>query len=127
MPDDKNRHSYARYPIIRGSESFFNGDFSTNGTKCRQIMISSNEFASIHGTFQVYCVEGVSHGIVDGELSVPLPYSLLFDVDFNDFDAAKTKFTELIEETKKQGFRGFTLMDELNFQSNLNAARARNQ
>jgi hypothetical protein len=87
-------------------------------------MIASNEFVSSHGVFQVYCVEGVSKGIVEGDLSIPLPYSLLFDEDFPDFEAARTKFTQLIEQTQKEGFRGFTLMDELNFQSNLRAARS---
>jgi|SRR6185437_1439993 len=118
---NEKRRPFTHCKIIRGDQTLWKGDPSVSGTRCCQVVVKSDEFISMHGTFQVYCVEGTSKGIVDGKLSVPGPFSILFDQDFQGFQAATNKFRELIEGLERQGFRKYSMSDEIAFQSKLNS------
>jgi hypothetical protein len=118
---NEKRRPFAHYNIIRGNQTLWKGDPSVSGARCCQVVVKSDEFISVHGTFQVYCVEGTSKGIVDGKLSVPEPFSVLFDQDFQGLQAATNKFRELIEGLERQGFRKYSMSDEFAFQAKLNS------
>jgi hypothetical protein len=120
MEMQKGRKVYARYYIVRGHLAMWKGDPAKEGSKYRGFAIASNEFFSTGGTFQVYGLEATSAGIRDGELVISddAP-TVLFDKDFQGLDAAGKKFDELIKESEGQGFKGCTLMDEMEFQAKL--------
>ncbi len=115
-----NRKPYARYFIVRGHQALWLGDAAEDGSRFRQFVITSNEFNSTEGTFQVYGLEGVGRGIKDGRLAVSEQEpQVLFDEDFKGLSTAVKRFTLLIEEAVRNGFRQVTLLDELEFQSKL--------
>jgi len=114
-----NKKSYARYFIIRGNHALWNGDPAVSGARFRQVVITSNEWNSTEGTFQVYALEGTGRGIVDAKLSVLPQPTVLFDGDFQGLDAAGEKFEQITKEAQAQGFRSISLIDELEFQSKL--------
>jgi len=120
---EKKRKPYARYYIVRGHQAFWNGDPSVSGSQFRQLVITSDEFNSTQGTFQVYGLEGTGKGIQDGKLSVSEDGPrILLDEDFVGLAAAGKKFKEMAEDAQRRGFKAVTLMDELEFQ-----AKAREQ
>ena len=80
-------------------------------------MITSNEFNSTQGTFQVYGLEGASGGIKDGKFAPSdAEPTVLFDQDFNGLDSAAKQFEQLIADAQKQGFKPITMMDILEFE-----------
>jgi hypothetical protein len=116
----ENRKHYARYYIVRGHQALWKGDPAENGAQFRQVAITSNEWNSTQGTFQVYALEGTGKGIRDGKLAVSSEDpKVLFDGDFQGLDAAGEKFDQIIKEAQAQGFRLVTLIDELKFQAKL--------
>ncbi len=118
MPSE--RRPYARYYIIRGHQALWKGDPAENGAQFRQLAITSNEFTSTQGIFQVYGLEGTGTGIRDGKLTISdNDPKILVDADFNGLDAAVTKFTEIVREAEAQGFKQVTFMKELEFQAKL--------
>jgi hypothetical protein len=115
---DNKRKPYARYYIVRGHQAFWQGDPTVSGSQFRQIVITSNEFNSTQGIFQVFALEGTGKGIQDGKLSISEDGpQVLIDEDFHGLDAAGKKFKEIAEDTQKRGFKPVTLMDELEFQA----------
>jgi hypothetical protein len=116
----ENRKHYARYYVVRGHQALWKGDPAESGAQFRQIAITSNEWNSTQGTFQVYAVEGAGEGIRDGKLAVSgNDPNVLFDGDFQGLDVAAKKFDEIVKEALDLGFRLVTLMDELRFQAKL--------
>jgi len=116
----ENRKHYAKYYIVRGHQALWRGDPAENGAQFRQVAITSNEWNSTQGTFQVYALEGTGKGIRDGKLAVSDDDpNVFFDGDFQGLDAAGEKFDQIVNEAQKQGFRLVTLMDELEFQAKL--------
>ena len=113
------RKPYARYYIIRGHQALWKGDPAENGAQFRQLVITSNEFNSTQGVFQVYGLEGTGNGIRDRKLAISDDPKILLDADFNGLDAAVEKFTQIVKEAEAQGFRQVTFMDELKFQAKL--------
>jgi hypothetical protein len=108
---------YARYYIVRGEQTMWVGDAAEVGSSFRQFVITSNEFTSSLGIFQVYCLEGASGGIKDGKLAASdAEPTVLFDKDFNGLDAAAKQFEQLIEEAQKRGFKPITMMEILEFE-----------
>ena len=119
---EKHQH-YARYYIVRGHQALWKGDPSESGAQFRQVAITSNEWNSTQGIFQVYGLEGTGRGIVDGRLAVSdSAPAVLFDGDFQCLDAAGEKFQQIVREAQEQGFRPVTLMDEMQFQAKLRGA-----
>jgi hypothetical protein len=108
---------YARYFIVRGDQTMWAGDPADPGSLFRQFIITSNQFTSTLGTFQVYGLEGASGGIKDGKFAISGEEpTVLFDQDFDGLNSAATKFEELVTEAKHRGFRPWTLMDFLEFE-----------
>ena len=66
----KERKNYARYYIVRGHQALWRGDPAEHGAQFRQVVITSNEFNSTQGVFQVYGLEGTGTGIREGKLSI---------------------------------------------------------
>jgi hypothetical protein len=118
MPNE--RKPYARYYIIRGHQALWKGDPSEKGAQFRQLVITSNEFNSTQGIFQLYGLEGTGDGIRDGKLAISeSDPKILIDADFNGLDEAVKKFAQIVKETQAQGFKEVTMMDELEFSAKL--------
>lgn len=95
---------YARYYIVRGHGALWKGDPAEGGSKYRGFAITSNEFFSTAGTFQVYGLEDTSAGIKDGELVMSdEKTTVLFDNDFEGLDVAGQKFDELNKRIRESG------------------------
>ena len=82
-------------------------------------MITSDEWFLTTAVFQVYALEGVGKGIVDGKFSVEPTSKILFDRDVEGLDNAVKLFQDSITDAEKQGFKQLTIVDELKFQSHL--------
>ena len=118
MPNE--RKPYARYYIIRGHQALWKGDPSEKGAQFRQLVITSNEFNSTQGIFQLYGLEGTGDGIRNGKLAISeSDPKILIDADFNGLDEAVRKFTQIVKEAQAQGFKEVTMMDELEFNAKL--------
>jgi len=115
MQEKKDKSNFARYGFIRGMETLWMGKAEQKGSRCRQVCMTSPDWASPFGTFQVYSVQGVSQGVVDGTLHTSPP-ELLFDADFADYQAAEKKFSELAAQSQKEGFDPLTMQDWIDFQ-----------
>jgi hypothetical protein len=89
---------YARYYIVRKCQTMCRGDAKA-GSSFRQFVITSNDWISTLGKFQVLGLEGVS-----GNVTV----NVLIDEDFNGLDAAAREFKAQVGEAEKQGFRPAT-------------------
>ena len=116
----EERKVYARYLFNRGLQTLWKGDPAKEGAQFREVAISSDEFNSTQGTFQVYELEGTGLGVKDGKFagSDKKP-RVVFDKDIRGLDEAVKKFTELVKEAEGQGFQRITLIDILEFESKL--------
>ena len=114
------RRVYSRYIFNRGLQTLWKGDAAVVGSQFRSVVITSDEFNSTQGTFQVFALEGVGRGIKDGKFagSEAVP-TVLFDQDVQGLDAAGTKFNELVADAKRQGFTPITFMDIIEFKARL--------
>ena len=116
----RGRKPYARYFIVRGHQATWAGNPTQDGARFRQFVITSNEFNSTQGTFQVYGLEGIGKGVKDGKLATSDEEPrVLFDEDFQGLDAAAKKFQALVAEAQACGFKPITLMDLLEFEAKL--------
>lgn len=117
---EEARKSYARYFIVRGLQTMWRDDPSKPGSPFREFVITSNEFNSTLGIFQVYGLEGASGGIKNGKFAPSEnPPGVLFDKDFNGLDAAVIQFEQLVAEAEKRGFQKITMMDILEFEDKI--------
>ncbi len=108
---------YARYYIVRGHATMWRADAAEAGSPFRQFVITSNEFNSTLGTFQVLGLEGVSGGIKDGKFAQSdAEPTVLFDKDFNGLDEGANQFDQLVSEARKLGFKPITTWDILEFE-----------
>ena len=115
---------YARYFIVRGHQTMWRGDPADPGSLFREFVITSNEFNSTVGTFQVYGLEGASGGIKDGRFAASDGEpTVLFDKDCSGLDSAVKQFHQLIEDAQKHGFQPTTEMDILEFEDRLRRSR----
>ena len=117
MPEKK---IFSRYYIVRSNQALWIGNAVEDGTRFRQVCMTSDEWASPFGVFQVYCLQGVSHGLKDGTLQVGPP-ELIFDGDFQGQADADKKFEELVSQAENEGFRVPSTMEILEFQSKAQA------
>jgi hypothetical protein len=114
---------YARYFIVRGNHALWKGDPAESGAHFRQVVITSDEWNSTQGIFQVYALAGTGKGIVDAKLSVSPEPTVLFDGDFQGLDAAGEKFEQIVKEAQEQGFKSISLFDVMEFRSKLERAK----
>lgn len=114
-----DRKSPGRYCFIRGHQALWKGDPAVSGSQFRQVVITSNDWNSTEGTFQVYAVEGTGLGMAESTMAGAQEPSVLFDSDFEGLEPAGRKFTELVAEAKALGYSVLALFDELDFQTQL--------
>ena len=108
---------YARYYIVRGVQTMWRGDAAEPGSPFREFVITSNEFNSTVGTFQVLGLEGLSGGIKDGKFAQSeTELTILFEKDFNGLDEAAKQFDQLVSDSRKLGFQPSTMWDILEFE-----------
>ena len=98
------KQGYSRYLVVRGHGIFWQGDPSSGG-RFRELFITSDQWSSMAGIFQVYGIEGKSSGLDGGFVSVlEEGKKLIFEGDFAGFDAADAKYKELIADAIKDRF-----------------------
>jgi|ERR1043166_2588147 hypothetical protein len=107
---------FSRYYIVRENQALWTGNAAENGARFRQICMTSNEWMSSFGIFQVYCLQGTGQGLKDGILQVGPP-ELLFDGDFQGLPDADKKFQELVKQAEREGFRELSTMEILEFEA----------
>jgi hypothetical protein len=116
----KARKHYSRYYIVRGDQTLWKGDPAEKGSQFRQFLITSNEFNSTLGTFQVYGLEGTGNGIQNGKFATSDDEPrILFDQDFQGLEAAGKRFDDLVKQTEADGFGRMTFWDMLEFEAKL--------
>jgi len=113
MPEEKR---FAKHSFFRRIQALWIGNPAKNGARFREAGMTSDDWMSPFGAFQVYCVQADSHGLVDGGLRTGPP-ELLFDADFQDQVEADRKFEELVREAEAEGFRVPTMIDIIDFQA----------
>jgi hypothetical protein len=115
---------YARYYIVRGVQTMWRGDAAEVGSPFREFVITSNEFNSTLGTFQVFGLEGASGGIKDGKFGPSdAEPTVLFDKDFSGLDSAIKQFEQLVTEARKQGFQPIAMMEMIEFEDKLRSSK----
>jgi hypothetical protein len=109
---EKERKIYSRYVFNRGLQTLWKGDAAKTGSQFRSIAITSDEFNSTQGIFQLLALEGIGEGIQDGKFagSNDDP-KVLFDNDFRSLDEAGKKFDELVVAAESEGFKRITFFD----------------
>ena len=114
------KKAYARYYIVRGNQTMWANDAANPGSLFRQFVITSNEFNSTLGIFQVLGLDGASGGIMDGKFAPSdTEPTVLFDQDFNGLDSAAKQFDQLIVDAQQRGFKPITMMEILEFEDKL--------
>src|SRR5260370_7853192 len=97
---------YARYYIVRGLQTMWRGDAAEAGSPFREFVITSNEFNSTLGTFQVFALEGASGGIKDGKFAPSdAEPTVLFDKDFDGLDSALNQFNQSAPHPPQRRFQ----------------------
>jgi hypothetical protein len=115
---------YARYYIVRGLQTMWRGDAAEAGSSFREFVITSNEFNSTRGTFQVFGLEGASGGIKDGKFAPSdAEPTVLFDKDFDGLDSAVKQFNQLVTEAQQRGFTPITMMEMIEFEDKLRSSQ----
>jgi hypothetical protein len=115
---------YARYYIVRGLQTMWRGGAAEAGSPFREFVITSNEFNSTLGTFQVFGLEGASGGIKDGKFAPSdAEPTVLFDKDFDGLDSAVKQFDQLVTDAQQRGFKPITMMEMIEFEDKLRGSR----
>jgi hypothetical protein len=115
---------YARYYIVRGLQTMWRGDAADSGSLFREFVITSNEFNSTLGTFQVFGLEGASGSIKDGKFAPSdAEPAVLFDKDFDGLNSAVKQFNQLVTEAQQRGFEPVTMMEMIEFEDKLRRSR----
>ena len=74
---DTKKKIYSHYIYNRGLNTLWKGDAANPGTLFRSVSLTTNEFNSTLGTFQVYALVGIGIGIENGKFSGTKADSLL--------------------------------------------------
>lgn len=108
----KKRKIYSRYIFNRGLPTLWKGDAARAGSQFRSIAITSDEFNSTQGIFQVFALEGIGNGLENGKFAGSRDDpKVLFDKDSRGLDEAGKKFDELVVAAEREGFKKITFMD----------------
>jgi|GEM_PF-3612233 len=120
----KDRKVYSRYIFNRGLQTLWKGDAAAPGSLFRSVAITSDEFNSTQGIFQVLLLEGTGKGIKDGKFAgTDGDPKIVFDQDIKGLDEAGKKFAELVAESQKQSFKTITFMDIVDFEEKARASQ----
>lgn len=115
---------YARYFFVRGHLTMWRDDPAEPGSLFREFLITSNEFTSTLGRFQVYGLEAESAGIKDGRFAASDDEpTILYDNDFDGLKAASDEFHKLIADAERHGFHPMTELDLLEVEDRLRRSR----
>jgi hypothetical protein len=112
----KERKIYAKYYIVRGHKTLWRGKAEEKGSQFLEIVITSNEFNSTQGIFQVFALEGTGAGIVDGELKTEDRTNVLLDKDFNGLDEAVKQLQAIAIHAETHGFKPISLIEQLEYE-----------
>jgi hypothetical protein len=126
MTNDKatQRKIYSRYIYNRGLQTLWKGDAANPGALYRTIAITSDEFNSTLGVFQVLELEGTGKGIENGKFAgTEGDPKVLFDSDFNGMDAAAEQFKKLVKEAEAAGLKLMTFWDQIEYEEKLRAPK----
>jgi hypothetical protein len=114
------RKIYSRYIINRGLTTLWKGDPATPGALYRSIVLTSPDFNSTVGQFQVLALEGVGKGVENGKFAGPQGEArVLFDEDRNGLEGAAKAFDVLVKDAEKEGFSQMTFWDQIEFEAKL--------
>jgi hypothetical protein len=114
---EKERKIYSRYVFNRGLQTLWKGDAAKPGSQFRSIAITSDEFNSTQGIFQVLALEGIGRGIQDGKFAGSRDDpKVLFDKDFRGLDEAGQHFHEFVIAAEREGFRKISFVDIIDFE-----------
>ena len=107
----KERQIHVRYHIVRGHTTLWRGNADEKGSQFLEVVISSNEFTSTHGRFQVLALQGIGAGIVDGELKTEDDTNVLVDRDFDGLDAALKELQTITTHAASHGFEPVSALE----------------
>ena len=114
------RKIYSRYIINRGLTTLWKGDPATPGVLYRSIVLTSPDFNSTAGLFQVLALEGAGKGVENGRFAGPQGEArVLFDMDLDGLDEAAKQFDVLVKDAEKNGFAQMTFWDQIEFEAKL--------
>jgi hypothetical protein len=109
---------FARYGFIADIQALWRGDPSQAGAQFREIVMTSADWLSVSGTFQVYALSGTGNGIVNGKFFASEP-TLIFDEDVIGFEAARSRFEKAVTEALGDGFGPISFIEEMEFLAKL--------
>lgn len=113
---------FARYIYNRGLETLWKGDPANPGAIFRSVAIVTDQFNSTVGIFQVYALEGIGKGIENGQFAGTTgDPKLLDDKEFRAIDAAAKHFQSLVKSAQSDGFKVFTIWDQIEFEEKARA------
>lgn len=112
----KEGRIYARYYIVRGHTTLWRGNADEKGAQFLEVVITSNEFNSTQGIFQVLALQGTGAGIVDGELKTEKDLNVLLDRDFNGLDSALKEVQTITSHAELHGFKPVSLIEQLEYE-----------
>ncbi|HTT18992.1 MAG TPA: hypothetical protein VMG82_08600 [Candidatus Sulfotelmatobacter sp.] len=113
-----NKRIYSRYDIVRGQTTLWRGNVHEKGSHFLELVITSNEFNSTQGVFQVLAFQGIGAGIVDGELKTEDNTNVLVDRDFNGLDAALNEVQKITAHAQSHGFKPLSLIGQFQYEQN---------
>lgn len=113
-----DKASFSRYFINRGLTTLWKGDAAEPGASFRSIVLTSPDFNSTSGPFQVLALEGTGAGVKDGRFAgTQGTTKVLFDEDRDGAEKAAEQYKALIEAAEAEGFSVVTIWDEIEFEN----------
>ena len=120
----QERKPHSRYIFNRDLETLWRGDPAQAGSQYRSIAITSDQFNSTQGLFQIIALEGVGKGIESGKFAgTKNDPHVLCDEDFSGLDAAADKFAELVKQAQSSGFKSMSVVDMVQHEETLGASK----
>lgn len=124
----KERKIYSRYIYNRGLQTLWKGDAANPGSFYRTISITTDQFNSTVGVFQVIALEGAGKGIENGKFAgTEGDPKILFDKDFNGMDAAAEQFGKLVKDAEQAGYKIMTFWDQIEYEQKLRDSKAQHE
>lgn len=114
------RKPFSRYIYNRGLHTLWKGDPAVPGSFFRSVALTSDQFNSSVGRFQVIALEGVGRGVIDGKFAGSEEYpKVLGDFDEDTLKAAGARFDALVKDALTNGFETMSFMDMLEYEAKL--------
>jgi hypothetical protein len=121
----EDRKAYSRYVFNCGLRTLWKGDASNAGARFRSIALTTDAFANTEAIYQVYALEGIGKGIVNGKFAGTTgDTKVIYDKDFEGMTAAVGQFNGLVHSAREEGFKPIDFLDWLEFESSQSKKRA---